>query len=163
MPTPTYTPLANITLGSAAASVTFSSISGLYRDLILVVNYGTTTSGQDLRIRLNGDTATNYNDVTMDGNGSLTSSGGGSGTTKFDIDSYGTPGTVTGSILFSIMDYSVTDKHKSTLTRMDNAAKVTRAIAGRWASTSAVTTVLVYLSGSTFLAGCTFSLYGVAA
>lgn len=152
-----------MTLGSSAASVTFSSISQAYRDLILVVNYGTITSGQDLRIRINGDTGANYNDVTMNGNGSSASSGSGSGSTRFDIDSYGTPGTVTGSVLFSIMDYSVIDKHKSTLTRMDNAATATRAIAGRWASTSAVTTILIYPSASTFLAGCTFSLFGVAA
>jgi hypothetical protein len=31
----TYTPLATQTLGSAAASVTFSSISGAYTDLVV--------------------------------------------------------------------------------------------------------------------------------
>jgi hypothetical protein len=33
-----YTALANVTLGSSAANVTFSSISGSYRDLVLIVN-----------------------------------------------------------------------------------------------------------------------------
>jgi hypothetical protein len=33
----TYEPIATTTLGSAAASVTFSSISGSYTDLVLVV------------------------------------------------------------------------------------------------------------------------------
>ena len=157
------TPLANITLGSAAATVTFSSISGSYRDLMLVVNYGTTVAGQDLRIRLNGDTGLNYFDVTMNGNGSTTSSGGGGNNNRFDIDSYGTPGTITGQIQFSVIDYSASDKHKSTLTRMDNSATATRAIAGRWASTSAVTSIVVYVSASTFLAGTSMSLYGVSA
>ena len=36
MPTPTYTPLATVTLGTSAASVTFSSIPATYRDLILI-------------------------------------------------------------------------------------------------------------------------------
>ena len=34
----TYEPIATNTLGSAAASVTFSSISGTYTDLVVVVS-----------------------------------------------------------------------------------------------------------------------------
>jgi hypothetical protein len=34
----TYEPIATTTLGTAAASVTFSSISGAYTDLVLVCN-----------------------------------------------------------------------------------------------------------------------------
>ena len=38
MPTMTYEPIETQTLDSAAASVTFSSISGSYTDLVLVIN-----------------------------------------------------------------------------------------------------------------------------
>jgi hypothetical protein len=35
----TYTPIATTTLGSAAASYTFSSISGTYTDLVLRIQW----------------------------------------------------------------------------------------------------------------------------
>jgi len=40
----TYTPIASVTLSSAQASVTFSSIPQTYTDLVLVVNGSTATS-----------------------------------------------------------------------------------------------------------------------
>jgi hypothetical protein len=61
-------PLANITLGSAAASVTFSSIVGTYRDLLLVSQLGH-VSNNDIRIRFNSDTGSNYNMVYSAGDG----------------------------------------------------------------------------------------------
>jgi hypothetical protein len=73
MPTPTYTPLATVTLGSSASSVTFSSIPATYRDLILVVD-GTTNATHNVGMRFNGDTGNNYFMVTAFGNGSTTSS-----------------------------------------------------------------------------------------
>jgi len=49
-----YVPLANLTLGSSAASVTFSSISQAYKDLVLVIE--ATTSALDVAIiRFNSD------------------------------------------------------------------------------------------------------------
>jgi hypothetical protein len=65
MPTPTYTPLATVTLGSSASSVTFSSIPGTYRDLILIFDgTGSGTTG-NLRMTFNGSTLSNFTDVRM--------------------------------------------------------------------------------------------------
>jgi len=65
----------------------------------------------------------------------------------------------------SIMDYSATDKHKSTLIRSrssrDNGDTDTTAGAGRWANTNAVNQIKFYLTSGSFAAGSTFSLYGV--
>ena len=47
----TYEPIATTTLGSAAASVTFSSISGSYTDLVLIVVPKATT-GDYIRCRV---------------------------------------------------------------------------------------------------------------
>ena len=59
MPTPTYTPLANVTLGAAASSVTVGSIPATYRDVICVVVAEGSTTLQG-RIRLNSDTGSAY-------------------------------------------------------------------------------------------------------
>ena len=71
----TYTPIARQTLGSAAASVTFSSIPQGYTDLVLVMNLGAATSDY-VQIVLNSDTAnTLYSGTYLLGNGSSASSG----------------------------------------------------------------------------------------
>lgn len=165
MPTPTYTPLANITLGSSAASVTFSSISQAYRDLVLVVTGGSLSSGAQMTMQFNSTTTTSYYMVTMEGDGASTAS------SSDNLDNLKTsilnspfrPGEL-GNGIINIMDYSATDKHKSVLARVNNGGRMTGAAAGRWESTSAITTVKVYLSNTqSWDAGATFSLFGIAA
>lgn len=164
MPTPTYTPLANITLGSSAASVTFSSISQAYRDLVLVVQAATGSANTNLRIRLNSDSGANYNFVTMAGSGSATASTSSAGDTLF---APGYPnydlGTGLSDAIIHFMDYSATDKHKSMLARTDRPDAQVTAAAGRWASTSAVTGITVYVAATTFNAGTSLALFGIAA
>jgi hypothetical protein len=163
MPTPTYTPLANITLGSAASSVTFSSISGAYRDLVLVYN-GQMTSNANFSIRLNGDTGTNYSHVMMQG-----PTNSGSGTYSFIYGYWNLALNSTRQTLnASFMDYSATDKHKTILnragyTREFDSAFTVEAQAYRWPNTSAITTMLIYVSAGNFATGSSFALYGIVA
>jgi hypothetical protein len=159
MPTPTYTPLATVTLGSSASSVTFSSIPATYRDLILVV----TASGGgevDERLRFNGDTGSNYSFVRMFGDGSSAATSSVSGTYIRTL-----AGNLSGlhNAIIQIMDYSATDKHKTTLGRGNNSATFVVGTAGRWANTAAINSIDYSLSSGSFAAGSTFSLYGVIA
>lgn len=168
MPTPTYTPLANITISTTTTSVTFSSISQSYRDLILVMNVGGDVAGLDPGIRFNGDTAANYNMVTMAGDGSAASSGISNNNTFAMIGwttSIGTSASGT-NIVVQIMDYSTTDKHKTFLARSSNSSISVDAFADRWASTAAINTILIKANGTgsgNWAIGSTFALYGVAA
>jgi hypothetical protein len=162
MPTPTYTPLATVTLGASASSVTFSSIPATYRDLILITSGQSLTNAVDaLVVRLNSDTGSNYSFVFMEGTGS------GSGNSSSGTTTYipaGITGTAQTDNLIQIMDYSATDKHTTTISRGNHAGNRTRAIAGRWANTSAVNTIRLFTeAGTNFTSGSTFSLYGVIA
>jgi hypothetical protein len=163
MPTPTYTPLANITLGSAAATVTFSSISGAYRDLILVIeSQGTTTA--DARLTINGSSSAIYNYVRISGTGSSATSGSGANQTIGVISSQPFSTTSQAALLtLQFMDYSATDKHKTVLVRSNAASTGVEAIVQRWASTAAITSILVFPSTGSWAAGGTFSLYGIVA
>ena len=162
MPSATYIPMANITLGSSAASVTFSSISQAYRDLVLVINATTSNNGNP-RIRFNSDTGSNYSQIRMTGNGSAASSASSTTYAGILTGDFAYAGSSSNYIV-SVMDYSATDKHKTVLSRGNIAAAATEAIAGRWANTAAVTTItLDEFSGGTFSSGSTFALYGVAA
>jgi hypothetical protein len=158
-----YVALANVTLSSAAATITFSSISGAYRDLILIANASITSGSAKSVIRFNSDSGTNYNLVTMEGDGgstnyflaSLSSIQGGGNNNNLS--------TALGQFTYNLMDYSATDKHKSVLVRSDNSGLGTIAAAGRWANTAAITTLSVGLSSaSTYVTGSTFALYGIA-
>jgi hypothetical protein len=158
MPTPTYTPLATVTLGSSASSVTFSSIPATYRDLVLVMNASITTGSQVVRIRYNGDTGSNYPYVYIYADGSSATSG--AGTSAFA--EAGTISTGPSVVISQIMDYSATDKHKSAITRTNIQGVNVLAWATRWANTAAITSIELTLTGSTYTAGSTFALYAIA-
>jgi hypothetical protein len=157
MPTPTYTPLANVTLGSTASSVTFSSIPVTYRDLILVIN-GTTNTATGVTATHNGDTtAANYTLVNMAGNSNNTTSSGTASNSNL-ISMY----TTRSMGIIQFLDYSATDKHKTALSRSDNAANDAYAQARRWANANAITSIAIGAYGNTFQTGSTFALYGIA-
>lgn len=158
MPTPTYTPLATVTLGSTATSITFSSIPATYRDLVLVTN-GKATAAASLRIRVNGDTGNNYAWIRMIGEAAGAFSDSSSPANFLDA---GNPSTTEGYMsITQFLDYSATDKHKTTLHRI-NFPNTTHTLTngGRWANTAAITSIQAYNPSMT--AGFTASLYGIA-
>jgi hypothetical protein len=157
MPTPTYTALATVTLGTATSSVTFSSIPATYRDLIVAIDQPATVESE-MCLRLNGDTGSNYLRVWMEG----TSGGATSGNqTTNDRLFLGNFGTVKCILRSNIMDYSATDKHKTLVSRADGSG--TKATASRWANTAAVTSVTVLMNQNNVPSGTRIDLYGVIA
>lgn len=158
-----WTPLANLTLSSAQSSVTFSSISGAYRDLVLVLTAQCNTNSQELTyLRFNGDTGNNYPSVYLYGTGSSAASSSSTISVVNINNTYFDQGN-RGQMTYQILDYAQTDKHKSVLGRADGSAYSTNLGAARWANTSAITTILVMSGFSGFAAGSTFALYGVSA
>jgi hypothetical protein len=160
MPTPTYTPLANLTLGSSASTVTFSSIPGTYRDLVLVYNTTSSTAAY-AAMQLNGDTGSNYSVIVMYANDNAQST---SGTYDRLYESWLTmlPSSRAMAVT-NIMDYSAS-KHKDVLTRFNLTSNTgsyltTTASCGRWANTAAITSITLT---SSWNAGSTFALYGIA-
>jgi hypothetical protein len=162
MPTPTYTPLATVTLGTAVSSVTFSSIPATYRDLILVVR-PVVASAVDIRIRFNSDSGSNYSHVIMSGGPSAAESA--AYTADSFRPSYNATAQTSGDTnnIVQVMDYSATDKHKTILARSNRATNGTDAIAGRWANTAGINNLFVNANGINFNSGSTFNLYGVIA
>jgi hypothetical protein len=156
------------TLGSPAATIIFGSggtLSQSYRDLIIVLNGNGTSGSGTMGVRLNGDTSTsNYVDVGIYGDGST--AGSENHTTLGYIKSSITTFANQEQIRIDIFDYSATDKHKTVLIRETNgnAGVGIEYFAGRWASTSAVTSVTLMHGGTnTFATGTTAYLYGVTA
>lgn len=156
----TYEPIATQTLGSAAASVTFSSITGTYTDLILVVNGGA-AGVTDLGIRFNSDTGSNYSITYIRGTGTTATSGRSSNATVMRVGNIYTAFDTTAII--HIMNYSNTTTNKTVLTRIGQASGYVVGSVGLWRSTSAISTVLVNGDGTNLSSGSTFTLYGIKA
>lgn len=167
MPSSTYTPIATYTVTGADAEVVFSSIPATYRDLVLVFNGGSTVSVKNLWQTMNSDTTiANYTNVQMSGTGTTFNSSvnAGAGAQVRTLTSFGyLENNLNGNVIVQIMDYSATDKHKTWLSRASHAENGVTAIAGRYASNSAITS-LTYTTNSNdnFVIGSTFSLYGIA-
>jgi len=170
MATPTYTAIASITLSSSASSVTFSSIPQDYRDLVLAAEI-THTANANNRIRINNDSSAIYSFVQMFRGGSGAESNSGGGFTHFAMTPNFNPSTNSSEPMTSvcqIIDYSVTDKHKTVLVRT-NAVKNTvtdfqsiAAVGWRYADTAAVTSLVFSASTGDLQAGTTINLFGIA-
>lgn len=161
----TYKSIATQTLGSAAASVTFSSIPGTYTDLVLVCNYATSTNAtESVYIQFNGDTGSNYSCTDLVGNGSTAASFRESSATYVRIGGrgLGTASTFSNMSITNIMNYSNATTNKTFLNRNGIPSLGTVATVGLWRNTGAITSILVAGASQTLSTGSTFSLYGIA-
>jgi len=159
----TYTPIATTTLGSAQATVTFSSISGSYTDLVLIVQNSNANGVNSISLNFNSDTSSNYSMTFISGDGSTASSSRETSETKLNVGATTTSmGNVT---ICNIMNYSNSTTYKSTLSRSGwTGYDLIRAFVGLWRSTSAITQIdIKVISGANFNTGSTFTLYGIAA
>lgn len=156
MPTPTYDLIASNVLTSSASSVTFSSIPGTYRDLVLVV---TKPSG-DYRVSLqfNSDSTASYAGVSMQGTGSAVQSLADPGSTYVWSPLYNSGGSALNISIFQIMDYANTDKHKTVLCRTSIPSAIVSADVWRWAKTNAITSIYVEPD---LPSGTSLHLYGI--
>jgi len=157
----TYTPIATTTLGSAQASYTFSSISGSYTDIILVIN-GTASATIHCQLQFNSDTNTNYSNTYLLGNGSNALSARDTSLTAMYLDTNGF--TVDQSMgVWSIMNYANTTTYKTMVGRYSSSTRSAEAIVGLWRSTAAINSIKVLTTSSTLATGTTLTLYGIAA
>ena len=159
----TYSPISTQTLGSAAASVTFSSIPSTYTDLILIAQpQKSTAGGGTIRMQFNSDTNTNYSSTALYGDGSSAGSDRAANV-AFTRLAFWTGDSVGNVVIGNFQNYANTTTYKTVLSRMNNASGTTGSIVGLWRSTSAISTIYIYNDGGNFNTGSTFTLYGVTA
>ena len=161
----TYTPIATTTLGSAAATVTFSSISQTYTDLELVANFDGSVSSYTT-LTFNGVTGTSYSRTRLIGSGSAASSDRTANTAGVINLTYNTAGTpVTG--IYKIFNYANTNTYKTAIVKdaaqPDNVAVTVGLFRGSTGSaTDAITSITLTKASGNYTVGSTFTLYGIA-
>jgi hypothetical protein len=159
----TYTPIATQTLSNNTSTITFSSISQAYTDLIIVVKSGATVATANGFIRFNSDSTSSYSQTTLRGNGSAAASDRITGATEIALDYYGFSTDLTNNVIIQIQNYSNSTTYKTTLHRIDTANYGTVARVGLWRNTNAITSISFISSAYAFIVGSTFTLYGIAA
>jgi hypothetical protein len=160
MPT-TYEPIATTTLGSAAASITFSSIASSWTDLrisfVIAGGSGTNAVG----VRFNSDSTTSYSRTSILADGSTATSARNT-TTRI---SYPAALGATYPEFFTMDIFSYTGSTFKTVLGVQSADRngtgYTGSLVGLWSNTAAITAIEIYQSGGTFAAGTTATLYGI--
>jgi hypothetical protein len=158
----TYDKIASTTLGSAAASISFTSIASSWTDLrIVYVGAGTWTDYPC--VRFNSDSTSNYSWTYVSGNGSAAQSGRFNSQTEF----YPNVGAVSPELItYDIFSYAGST-YKTMLWNEvadKNGSGVVSPKVGLWRSTSAITRIdILGLYGTSNLldAGTTATLYGI--
>jgi hypothetical protein len=161
----TYEPIATNTLSSSAATVTFSSISGSYTDLIIICSVKGSASNGTIQVRFNGDTGTNYSYTRMYGVGSGTpGTDRSSNVSSMQLEDAGA--SFSGQFIVArgfINNYSNSTTYKTMIGRGDEVGNVTMATSNLWRNSSAITSITIFTPSNDFISGSTFTLYGIAA
>lgn len=160
--TTTYEKIATTTLGAGAASVTFSSISASYTDLVLVAVSTAVSSANNMTMQFNSDTGSNYSRTFINGNGSSATSSRSTSQTKLFVGDFGNP-TIPSVVIINLMNYSNTTTYKTVVGRYGEADIQTGASVGLWQSTSAINAMTIFAETNNFASGSTFTLYGIKA
>lgn len=158
--TTTYDCIATTTLSSNQSSVTFSSISGTYTDLVLISNSKAVSTNDNYRITINDDNGSTYSYTFVSGNGSTTSSNRSANANPMYLGNL--PATDWSVNIAHIMNYSNTTTFKTVISRSGGAATAD-AFVNMWRSTNAITKIKVDIGTGNFASGSTFTLYGIKA
>jgi hypothetical protein len=163
MPTPTYTPLATVTLGSNTSTVTFSNISQAYTDLV-VMSASNATADSWILFRANPDTF-QHNYKTLHSRaqfGSYTRTALNVAQVQTNTDSSGS--TLRRTHVVNVLNYSATSGSKHVMLRSSDSQSYLAyqgMYYGYFSDNAAITSVRFVCDGANFTAGSTFSLFGV--
>ena len=157
----TYEPIATTTLSSAAASISFSSISSAYTDLRLVMTYTCSTSSYAY-VRINSDTGTNYSRTQISGDGSTATSIRGTSQDKM-VPPVGA--TTTTPVMYTADFFSYAGSTNKTSLWTGSSDFNGSGTVGRqvylWRSTSAISSLQITSNAGNFEIGTTATLYGI--
>ena len=162
----TFEPIATTTLGSAASSITFSSIPSMYTDL-RIIYCPLSSAGNYPVMQFNNDTASNYSYTNLRGNGSTVGSGSTSSATRIFINVLDEVRTTPQLNIIDIFSYSNTSVNKTCLISnnqdRNGLGNVGRTV-GLWRSTAAILSIKLFMQlDELFDAGTTATLYGIKA
>ena len=161
----TYEPIATSTLGSAASSITFSSIPSTYTDLRLVF-IGTVSADTGAYITFNSDSGSNYSFSSILGSGASAGAQNRTDQTSQWLYYYGNmSSTVPTFVTTDIFSYTGSTFKSSLSTKNGdfNGSGSIQSMCSMWRNTSAINRIDIYSQSGTFSIGTRATLYGIKA
>jgi hypothetical protein len=159
--------ISTVTVGAGgASSIDFTSISGSFTDLLVVLNGRSLISGggDNAYVKINGAT-TNGQYRALEGNNGSASSNNGAFLVAGVLPGSTTTTSTFGNISIYFPNYSgSTNKSFSVDSVSENNATTNYwldAIAGLWSQTAAITSLSLYSGGANLAQYSTASLYGI--
>jgi len=155
----TYEKIATNTLGTATATVTFSSISGAYTDLV-VVFVGNLNAASTTNLRYNNDSGSNYSQTDLVGHSTVVVAQRTSNNTSHRLYDVQASSNAINTLIFNINNYSNTTTYKTTLLKSSDTSGEVGATVYLWRNTAAINR-LDFTFGGTWSVGSTFTIYGI--
>ena len=166
-----YESIATVSVGSGgAANVEFTSIPATYTHLQIraIARTDRAATGEWLEIQFNSDTASNYSDHYLAGNGSTASAGAQANVSYMEVNRFpaaSSGASIFGAFVTDILDYANTNKYKTIRNLGGNDQNGSGEIhlgSGNWRSTNAITSIKILPGGGTNLVQYSqFALYGI--
>lgn len=161
-----YESISTVTVGSGGQSnISFTSIPATYKHLQIRCFARNTSGAGRLRMQMNGNTGSNYSTHLLVGDGSTAAAFAGASAVQI---SAGANVNATANVFYvgviDILDYSnsTTNKTVRVLSGNDNNGSGEVAFtSGTLLSTSAITSVLLYIDALTIAQYSSFALYGI--
>lgn len=157
----------HIASGGSQADITFSSIPGTYRDLVLVCSARGDTAATEvkLRVQFNGDTGSNYDFEQHFGDTASAAFDHAQGTTFINIPQIPAASHTAnyfGASEITIHRYKDTDKFKDLTAKGNEPINQQRTISasGVWKSTAAITSIRIFCGAGNIEDNSVFTLFG---
>jgi hypothetical protein len=157
----TYEPIATSTLGSAAASITFSSIPATYTDLRLVFS-GTSSSTGQAQMRFNSDATSLYSYLALFTNGTTAGGDTYNNANEAYITYYSLSTTLPGTAIVDIFAYAGSSSKSFLVQSSVYSAGLVKTVQ-MYRSNSAISSILIFSAGYNLNAGTTATIYGIKA
>jgi len=159
----TYEPIATTTLGSAASSITFSSIASSWTDIKVII-VATAASNANFAFRFNSDSGSNYSRTRLAGDGSSITSSQNTNQTELQLTSSFSIGTTPVMRTLDIFSYAGSTNKTVLFEEINdlNGSGGLNKQVGLWRNTAAITSINFFAQSATnFAAGTTATLYGI--
>jgi hypothetical protein len=158
--------MTSIASGSLSGStVTLSSISGAYQDLVLVINnMRPSINGYNTTLRFNGDSGTNYFFAGVNASNGTAAFRSGS-LSRWETTDGASGSVTTATQVYTFLQYAnattvKTILNNSTITNDAGQKNVRIEQCGWFGTAAAISSIEIYVGSGTFAAG-TYTLYGV--
>lgn len=158
-----YESIATATGTGSSNTITFSSIPSTYTHLqIRGIMLNTPGSGDNMSVRFNSDSGSNYAYHQLTGDGASAAATGASSVTLM-LGAYHTA-TQYGATVIDILDYKNTSKNKTMRTLHGSDANGSGFVilrSGLWMNTNAITSISLLAGSGNWTTATTFALYGI--